>query len=206
MDYYSILGIERGSAKEQIRQAYYTLAKEYHPDKHIKTSSETLKTKLNLIFAYITEAYKTLTDQKMKAQYDRNLSVKRTPSKAENKAETARKKFGEGRDALRNGQLNEAVELLGQASYLDSSVADYHYYLGVVYRKLRRFHDAQKALVKAIELDASNGEFYAEVGMIYGELEFPLRAKSSFERALKLDPSNKKASEGLKQIETKISE
>ena len=31
-DHYDILGISRSSTKEEVKKAYYTLAKKYHPD------------------------------------------------------------------------------------------------------------------------------------------------------------------------------
>ena len=95
-----------------------------------------------------------------------------------------------------------AVELLGQAAYIDSRTGDYHYYLGLAYVRLKRFRDAQKAISKALELDPDNANYIAENGIIYLGLGFHLRAKSVFEKALKLDPHNRKAKEGLNRIKT----
>ncbi len=95
-----------------------------------------------------------------------------------------------------------AVELFGQAVYIDSGTGEYHYYLSLAYGRLKRFRDAQKAISKALELDPDNVNYIAENGVIYLGLEFHLRAKSVFEKALKLDPHNKKAKEGLSRIKT----
>jgi curved DNA-binding protein CbpA len=202
MDYYGILGIEKSSTEDRIRKAYYLFAKEFHPDRHFQTGSETLKNQLNEIFAYVTQAYKIFSDPKLKAQYDQTLKVTSAAAGMKSEAQTARTRFKQGVEAFKRGDFSVAVELFGQAAYIDSGTGDYHYYLGLAYVRLKRFRDAQKAISKALELDPDNANYIAENGIIYLGLGFHLRAKSVFEKALKLDPHNRKAKEGLNRIKT----
>ncbi|MEK7514618.1 MAG: molecular chaperone DnaJ [Patescibacteria group bacterium] len=60
-DYYTILGIEKGASKEDIKKAFYKLAHKYHPDK--KGGDEAK-------FKEVSEAYSILSDEKKRAQYD----------------------------------------------------------------------------------------------------------------------------------------
>ena len=60
-NYYSILGVTPDSTEVEIKSAYRSLARKYHPD--INPSGTTK-------FKDITEAYETLSDQKKKLQYD----------------------------------------------------------------------------------------------------------------------------------------
>jgi DnaJ-class molecular chaperone len=62
-DYYSVLGVNRGSSASDIKKAYFKLAKEYHPDVN---KTEGAKEK----FAEINEAYETLGDEQKKRVYD----------------------------------------------------------------------------------------------------------------------------------------
>lgn len=39
-DYYEILGVQKGSTKDEIRKAYYEIIKKYHPDKFASLSAE----------------------------------------------------------------------------------------------------------------------------------------------------------------------
>lgn len=59
-DYYSILGVSQNSASQQIKSAYYKLAKKYHPD---NGGDETKMKEIN-------EAYEILGNIDKKAEYD----------------------------------------------------------------------------------------------------------------------------------------
>ncbi|MCA9365790.1 DnaJ domain-containing protein, partial [Candidatus Kaiserbacteria bacterium] len=61
MEYYKILGVEKGASKDEIKKAFRKLAAKYHPDK--KTGDEAK-------YKEITEAYAVLGDDKKRAEYD----------------------------------------------------------------------------------------------------------------------------------------
>jgi len=61
MDYYSILGINKGASEEEIKKAFRKLAHKYHPDK----GGDEKK------FKEINEAYQVLSNKEKRAQYDR---------------------------------------------------------------------------------------------------------------------------------------
>ncbi len=198
-DYYSILGVEKWSTQDKIKKAYYKVAKEFHPDIHFHMSSETLKNKLNIIFSHITDAYKILSDPKMRREYDSSLSIR--PAKIEsNNVELARAKFKEGKEAFRKKVYKEAAKLFGQAVYLDSSVADYHFHFGLGLIKEKKWPEAERAISNALKIAPFNADYMAELGYIYLQLGFKLRAKNTFEKAIKSDPSNERVAEGLQKV------
>jgi len=61
MNYYDILGINKGATKDDIKKAFRKLAHQYHPDK--KSGNEQK-------FKEINEAYQVLSDDKKRAEYD----------------------------------------------------------------------------------------------------------------------------------------
>lgn len=62
-DYYKILGVEKGTPKDEIKKAYKKLAKKYHPDISKEADAETK-------FKEINEAAGILLDDAKKQQYD----------------------------------------------------------------------------------------------------------------------------------------
>lgn len=59
--YYDILGIPKGSSKEEIKKAYYSLAQKWHPDKFENATDEEKKTSEET-FKEIAEAYTNLNE------------------------------------------------------------------------------------------------------------------------------------------------
>lgn len=198
-DYYSILGVEKWATLEQIKKAYHKAAREFHPDRHSGSSSSALKMKLNTTFSRLTDIYKILSDSKLRMEYDQRLTQGPDTMRTDNIA-MARAAYREGKEAFHRGMYAEAKELFGRAVYLDSSVPNYHYYLGLIYQKEKRFHEAGKIMTEALKLDPNNSEYLAALGHLYIHLGFPLRAKSAFEKAIRNDPRNKKALEGLQKV------
>ncbi|MAG78399.1 molecular chaperone DnaJ [archaeon] len=64
-DYYDTLGVKKGCSKEEIKKAYKTLAKKYHPDLNKDNPQAEQK------FKEINEAYSALSDENKRANYDR---------------------------------------------------------------------------------------------------------------------------------------
>jgi len=197
--YYGILGVSVEATEDEIREAYYRMAKEFHPDKYFSLPSDEIKEKINAIFAYATEAYETLSDETKRRRYNKSLSV-HTP-KPPSRAEMAKARFNKGRTLLMMRNYSEAATMFAQAVYFDGSVARYHYYHGLALSKMNDFKEAAKALNEAIKLNPQKADYIAELGHVFLELGFKTRAQNTFRRALELSPSNERALEGMMRTE-----
>ncbi len=63
-DYYQVLGVPRNASSDELRKAYRQLARQYHPDVNKQADAEDR-------FKEINEAYEVLSNQDMRARYDR---------------------------------------------------------------------------------------------------------------------------------------
>ena len=67
-DYYHILGVRYDASKQEIRQAYLKLARQYHPDLNKEREAEELVKSIN-------QAYNALTNDETRALYDQDLDI-----------------------------------------------------------------------------------------------------------------------------------
>jgi len=65
-DYYSILGLKRSASQEEIRRAYLSAAKRFHPDTNARPGETQM-------FLDVHKAYKILSNPTKRAGYDQNL-------------------------------------------------------------------------------------------------------------------------------------
>ena len=64
MDYYNVLGLQKGASAQEVKKAYRKLALKYHPDKNKGDKAAEEK------FKEMSEAYAVLSDPEKKKQYD----------------------------------------------------------------------------------------------------------------------------------------
>lgn len=67
MDYYQVLGINKKSSSNEIKNSYKKLAVKYHPDRHLDTK---IKKECEEKFKQVSEAYQVLSDFEKRQKYD----------------------------------------------------------------------------------------------------------------------------------------
>jgi tetratricopeptide (TPR) repeat protein len=74
-DLFERLGLDRGATREQVKAAYFAIAKQLHPDRFAAPALADVATRVKDLFAAVNEAYEVLSDDRKRAEY-----VARTPA------------------------------------------------------------------------------------------------------------------------------
>ncbi len=141
-DYYSILGVSFDATPEEIRSAYFDLAKKYHPD-------VTDDPKAHDRFVEIQEAYDVLSNAARRAKYDASLpdTVKKGPEVTLN-VRTSRMVI----PRIQEPQLFYAlVDLICTAEYNVKEAPPFH--ICLVLDRSTSMHGARMDMVKSSALN-----------------------------------------------------
>jgi curved DNA-binding protein CbpA len=207
---------------------YYELARRYHPDRFRRAEAGLVR-RLETAFARVAQAYDTLRDDRLRANYDAKLIARQkaqqlaesapkpaapvaeepapTPTAAHEAkvsiAERAEQEFKEGYAALESGQKKLALSLFASAANAVPKEARYRAFYG---RVLAEHEDTRRAaeaeLQTAVKLDPKNAEYRVLLAELYRDLGFMLRARGEAERALAAAPDNRKAQDLLRTLKS----
>lgn len=228
--HYDVLDVTKESSPAQMKVKYYDLARRYHPDRFRK-AEPSLLARTESAFARITQAYDTLRDDGLRANYDAKLAARQkaqqvTDATAKPKSETtavttpiaspdkpaqpgvsaaerAEAQFKEGLAALETGERKVAIGLFAAAASAVPKEARYRAFYGRLLAEHEHTRRAAEAeLQAAIKFDPKNGEYRVMLAELYRDLGLMLRARGEAERALGIDPNNRKAQDLLRVLKS----
>lgn len=227
-DHYEVLDVGRGASMSEIKRAYHSLARSFHPDKFHKIDSRDLHGQLESAFARFAQAYETLGDVSLRSAYDAKLGIEQTAARGpqssgrigenpraasteknpsvEAKPESpersrAERRFQQGLEALEQKDELLAVRCFAEAAQFAPGVARYRAHHGsalITQPQARRL--AESELQAAISLDSENASYRVMLARLYEELGFFRRAQTELERALALEPGNEAAHQLLRTL------
>jgi len=168
-DYYKILGVERGSSREEIAKAFRKLAAKYHPDKH---QGNPLADLAEEKFKEINEAYHALTGEE---GYEalQGEGKKRTPSSTSTEkdiSKDAKDALYRGITSFNVGNFTNAILYFEQALKFSKNPTLYNL-LGLAYCEIGEYRKAADPLVRATELDEANGKYFFDAGYTFYNLK-----------------------------------
>lgn len=201
LDYFELLGVKWSAGREDIKRAYFTLAKEYHPDKHFSSASTEVRAVAQQIYDLISTAHDTLTDAAEKKRYVTELEKgAHQPDDADvGKILAAEGKFQRGEELMRLGQFGDAYKLFKEAITLAPEEGEFHAWTGWAMFKADpgRAEDAMRAIEQSINLNPRLDKGYLFLGYIHKVTGRPDRAQRQFEKAIQCNPD---CTEALREL------
>jgi curved DNA-binding protein CbpA len=202
-DHYSLLELSSACTAEDIRSAYYFLARRYHPDRFRAGELADLLPRIEEFFTRVTEAYNTLWYPDSREAYDASRTeVAPKEVEQQDTRYLARQNFARARLLVERGRYSDAVTYLENAIQLDGMQSSYHYELGrLLGGNPRRREEAERHLIEASRLDPSQVDPYIALGQVYARTGRLADAARAFREALSWEPGHVDATERLAAAE-----
>ena len=204
LDYFEILGLPTTATREDVKRAYFALAKEYHPDKHFGSSSAEVRQLAQQIYDLISSAHDTLTDPIERERYVKELAqgMKREMGDEVGKILAAEGKFQKGEEKMRQRDYEGAWQLFREAIILYPDEGEFHAWLGWSKFQLdpkngSMVGEALQAIERAIELNPKVDKSYLFAGYIQKAIGRPDKAEKNFEKAIQANPD---CTEALREL------
>jgi DNA-binding response OmpR family regulator/curved DNA-binding protein CbpA len=203
-NYFEILGVSKTAKTDEIKKAYFALAKKYHPDRlSVSTSSET-RVLADEIFNFISRAHDVLVDEEQRKTYLEELSsgVKDGVSNEVSKILSAEGIFQQGEAALRRRDYPLAKQHFEEVTKLCPEEGEFHAYLGWTLfqsdpKNEEAIRLAREHLNQAISLNPKVDKAYLFLGYIYKALDYQEMAEHEFEKAIQCNPD---CTEALREL------
>ncbi|MBX7100655.1 MAG: response regulator [Myxococcaceae bacterium] len=204
MDHFGVLGLKPNASREDVKRAYFVLAKEYHPDKHFSSSSAEVRALAQQIYELISRAHDTLSDPNERERYVQELGsgVKREVGDEVGKILAAEGKFQKGEELMRQRDFHAAHRLFTEAIGLYPDEGEFHAWQGWSRFQLdpRNAGEVTKAMSEiehAIALNPKVDKSYLFLGYIHKATGRPDKAEKQFEKAIQANPD---CTEALREL------
>jgi DnaJ-domain-containing protein 1 len=214
--HFEVLGITRESTEAQVKEAYFRMAKRFHPDAHHDAALSDLRDKLEAVFSRLGDAYEVLRNPRIRASYEKALHAR--ASQAEPAVAVAlpvesadpRQEARMAEEAIRKAARSlaaekywETIQLLEPAiGRVEGKVRQTgRVLLAKAYMKNPNWvKQGEELLLAVLQDDPRHLEAYLLLGNLYKSGGLRSRAVTMFRKVLDLNPEHEEALAQLSQI------
>jgi len=201
MTLYQILDIPKTASDEDIKKAYFQMARKFHPDRFDRTLVSEFKSQIDEVFDGITHAYRVLSNKESRRVYDAKSITVAGQEDAQDSLRKADIKFRQGKTLYGQGRYEEAIAYLEEAVRTRRDKADYFLLLAMCESKLKAYvKKAEQDFLKAIQLEPWNAEGYVGLGLLYKAEGLQTKAIKQLEKAIEAEPDHASAREALQEM------
>jgi hypothetical protein len=196
LDHYGVLGVGPVAPLEEIRRAYYGLARTCHPDRFGRDLAPHDREIVEDLFARVGAAFETLADEALRRTYDERLrsgavAAEAQAAKTVDRRDIARESHARGRALLAAGDRSQAERFLAHACEADPDHLEYRLTLArLLMSDARTRRKAEQHLVEAMRIAPSFPESYLLLGQVYKAANLRTRALEQFRKGLGWDATH----------------
>jgi serine/threonine-protein kinase len=219
-DHFEILGIARSATADEVKDAYFRLARPYHPDAPLDPSLEDLRDKRSAVFIRLGAAYETLRNPTSRKRYETAFPPRRAPRPEPPPAATppapppppdpaaearlAAIDVAKAQRLMTDEKYWDAIQLLeGAIPRLDATASRRaRVVLARAYMKNPKWrHRAEEVLGQVVREAPDAPEPYLVLGELYRGAQLRARAAAMYRKVLQLSPRNDEALNALRAID-----
>lgn len=210
--HYEALGIARDATEAQVKEAYFRMAKRFHPDAHHDPALHDLRDKLEAVFIRLGEAYEVLRNATTRASYERHLAASGEPGTAPPPAGVDSDLVTrQAEQAIRRAARSVAEEKYWEAiQLLETSITRVEgpvkhagqVLLARAYAKNPHWlKQAEQLLQQVLQADPGNVDAYYHLAGIYRAGGLRSRMTTMLRKVLELKPDHEEAHAELEALE-----
>ncbi len=201
MTLYQILDIPKTATDEEVKKAYFQMARRFHPDRFERKLATEFKTQIDAVFDGITNAYRVLSNKDSRRVYDAKSGQVSTQEDIQETFKKADIKFRQGKTLHAQGRYDEAIAYLEEAVRVRRDKGDYFLLLAMCESKLPAYvRKAEQDFLTAIQLEPWNPEGYVGLGLLYKAEGLQTKAIKQMEKAIEAEPEHATAREALEEM------
>ncbi|MBN1655102.1 MAG: DnaJ domain-containing protein [Deltaproteobacteria bacterium] len=197
LNYFEMLKIETNTPPDEVRKAFFTLAKRWHPDR-LSEPLLPLKTQVEVVFGYLSQAHQCLTNEQERLQHLRTIKEGGgTPAaqRALQQVLDCAMAYQRVEVLAKKREYDQALQLLERILTLSASEADYHAMHAWLLLQKHPEGDAPlkemlNATEKALKLNKDHERAIYYRGLVLKRMKREEEALKFFRRAAELNPKN----------------
>lgn len=196
--HYQLLDIQADTPGHEIKSHFYRLARRFHPDRHMDHPERIPR--LVILMDALTNAYKILSDDEARAQYDANL--RRIAEQQSEPKRLAARYLETARACLAEENYIGSILWLRRAIENEPNSSSYRAMLGLSLAHVPEYRrEAAEQFEMAFELDPSNITAHLYYARTLEKMNLPWRARPHYVRVLELDINHVEARERLYRLD-----